>query len=349
MESFDIGVHAIIGSFLSNKDLENYVTAYNLDVVHFWILLIREAFPEYYLPQIKGLKWKKIYYGLAFYTNYDELFKKYREFNDMIRQFKEAHKKIYDIVSKASGHHKDDFYKNIFNTKEFEKMFPQIKEVPIGPDDKFITMMEKYPEAFEYLITNDLIELSTDELEYIFKSRPLPQYKTTKYMLDNFNIESDSMSIGITIALQNNNVDMAKLIYSYVKPEDVQDFTNYLDELFFEHISEQEDLSNESFDFIWEIIHQNDQLIDIISSITPENKKLLNHILDKIPIDIDKDKLINSLSDIVDRGYDEMVKIFELLMKKFGHRLTSEDKKQLLDISLKMYSPTDNPFDELLK
>lgn len=69
MDSLEIGIHSLIASFLSHKDLESYIQSYPPPEEYFWSLMIREKFPEYYIPHLSGYIWKDVYMGLLdFYS-----------------------------------------------------------------------------------------------------------------------------------------------------------------------------------------------------------------------------------------------------------------------------------------
>jgi len=328
MEFFDIGIHAIIASFLDKDDLESYISTYNSDQIIFWILLIRERFPEYYRPEIKGLEWKEIYYGLLLYTDYDKYNALYKEFTDATSRFKETYPDIAKSIRANFRKNRRPYNEVLIETKEFQNMFPNIKSVPVSlimTSNKWREMVSKYIEASKYLIFNNLIKLHSEDIKYI--STYSHDYEIIKYILYNYPFNVTLTSNGFKTAMDFNDIPTAKLIYDYLSTSNSKEaLAMYFDDIIKSIISGNSGISIESFNFMWNIIHMKykDILFDILFWIHPDNEKLIEYIVSQIPENIDKDILMKGLRDNQD-----IETIFYHLMKKFDHRLTDPEKHEL--------------------
>jgi hypothetical protein len=259
-----------------------------------------------------------------FYVNYSAMKEEREIFDKSLTLFKQKYPGIHKKFTRNY-----EYELCIFNTKEYKEMFPNIIRIPQFVENIINEMIDNHPEALEYLIINKFINLSEAGIEDIFQSN-FENYKIIEYVLCNFDVNQSIKSVGFDVAISNNNINVAKLIYNYI--EDKEEFSNFFIENFDEHISDIKTLSIETFDYVWKLFHVEfgGDLIRMVDIITPKNLVLLEYIISKIPEDVNKNLLINILKSLIENG--KVYATFDLMMKKFKHKLTPEEIRELDDL-----------------
>jgi hypothetical protein len=195
-------------------------------------------------------------------------------------------------------------------------MFPNIKRVPLTVFSTTPEMLESHSESLEYLILNKFINVSEENIKELFACE-FQNYNIIEYILCNHDIKKVYKKIGFDVAISNNNIQVAKLIYSHI--ENKKEFETSIVGGFMEHTSQNLNLSIETFDYIWELFHNGFyyDLVVMINIINPKNLILLEYIMDKVSKDINGNKLAQIIESL---SFDnDNVPVVDLMMKKFGH------------------------------
>jgi hypothetical protein len=170
---------------------------------YFWYELIKYNYPKYYIENVKGYNFREVYHGLSFLYRPDitlEDIKKYPSIKDYIEYFYKIPnflglylnfanvKKIRNMLYGEGAHITLEERRLILSlTKsKIDRLFLNVMQL----------LMDKYPEAFRYLIQNDLlkgsyIDLDNNKLKWILifddpkliNKLPL-KYNTTQELFD---------------------------------------------------------------------------------------------------------------------------------------------------------------------
>jgi hypothetical protein len=174
----ETGIHSIIASYLD--DLNDYCkSGLEFEKIcrnpEFWIFLIREEYPEYFIEVRGGYNWEHVYHGLVWY---DET------------------KKLYeDYLAKVS---KTTYSADIASAKR------RLHGIP--------TDLDRYHhETFMYLLNNNKLQLTQDQIEDILSSTK--NVTVVKNILGKYPIDILTLSVAWSNQLYNTKISELFLNY----------------------------------------------------------------------------------------------------------------------------------------
>ena len=276
-----VGVAAQVASTLDEKSLDEFCRTSTefrdtCKKPEFWITLIKIRFPEYF-KEFKGgyplsrpaYNWEKVYKGLLFYDNFRNNIDQYKEYS--MNQFK-----IFDF------------------------------HIPL-PINLWNIMTNKYSEAVKYLILEDIIPLSKEDLKHILSFTA--DVDIHKYIFDKYKINNEILNDAFSNAI--GNIELMKIYLDY-KDQDESGNPVELDKSYVEDIYEylidhdERDVSIEEWKLFYEKIEDPAKrytpdsllqaLIDLGSSPDP---KTVEYIIKMLPDEYSQAELINWFRDAI--------------------------------------------------
>src|SRR5579863_7786369 len=271
----EIELHAEIGKYLDNDDLNRYTEAFNLDVPIFWGYLLTHLYPEYNITYIEGYPFKNIFFTLEYIDEYAILAKEYLLYIDRIDEYKKA-LRTYEMRHIIS----DD---TVVHDPKFQKMYPEYTEVLEEPVNLMHTLINYFYTGFEYLVLFVKFKFIDDEIETILVDFVTKiTKKLLEFIIDGCTSEDkDHFLYGsFSSNIRNNNIEFAKLIHSKMSTFDKSEFYGEFEE----SILPEEMITIETFEYVCALL--GDEYIDILyffGLIPIENMKLLKHVEGKLP------------------------------------------------------------------
>lgn len=278
MYHLDIGIHATIGSFLSSTNLKNYISSLDIDTPIFWVIILRERYPELYRSTIIGYNWKNIYCSILLSEEYKE---KVRQHNLYLRYID-----VFDNYRLMFGSHLTN--QEILDNPIFKKSFVGLNEIITRIPEK---VDFSYIKIREYIIMNKFVKLSNREIEEIFSEYPSDE-TLIEYILNNYEYDKNiNYCIGFYVAIQRNDIRIADMFMKFIYK--MNDYEQYLCKFILIIIGRNDfDISIATFDYLYNQTNKSLSLqlvYENMKYIKEKRKLLFSHILkliDKYNINI---------------------------------------------------------------
>ncbi len=167
----DIPIYSVILSYADQQEVNKFCNIYRnvCKSTSFWIELIRNKFPEYYIPGVIAYDWKKLYYDLSWYTyriNYIEQMKTGKI---------SSRNKYQEVLDKLNTEYYLDFRRYLILNDLIELDYEKVEHFMENPERELLEhMFNKIQQVYNLLMT--ALDLSLDgkhtkELEYLMEYR----------------------------------------------------------------------------------------------------------------------------------------------------------------------------------
>ena len=294
---FDAGVWATILSYLSRPELMNLLLSdvkFDRLMINttFWTELIRQRFPEYYVPQAVGYSWRTIYLDLIDY----DIFKRIRE--EPI---------IISFTGEMRSQNKDD-----------------PKYLHYRYDDLY-RRLNVDPELKEYLIINDLLELTPDKFLILLEFTEL-DLKLIKHLFDKYSPDVKTLDVALRIYFDGKHQDIIKYLFEYkrIDPSSGKTIEISLENLarvVFYLFDITSSFTNETFELVYNRLHESNRS-DLYTRLRFMMRQK-SYLITQSNIDY----MLRSYPKILqesDISKDHLVKFFQDALDSYHYRLAFE-------------------------
>jgi len=334
-----LGIFANIASNINTIEGVNDYCRTNIELNElcrdpkFWTEMIRTRFPEYLLPAARDYKQKRLYKCLL---RFQELKDKYQPLIDEFERLSKIRPRGYIGWTRDQNIH-------------YGKLIDQTHGQP------WRTLSKEYPEALKYLILNNLVELSKEDIEKLTHELDSYDVDLFKYILKKYPKKSEDLHDLLSVHF--HHLPIIKLLLSgEIKDDkggifniDYEDVKEAIQDMFDSSLGHDEYIYPlDEFKFYYELLDDSytvDSLINFLLQGYEVNPETLKYILSMLPDTISSGNLFEYLKEAT-RGIRPQ--IVGALMNKYGKLLSVEDKQELIDEIEAEHSSYPQNRDELL-
>jgi len=325
-------LYANIYSYLSDKDLTIFCNLGGAiqkicDNQIFWIELIKNRFPQFYLEMKGGYNWKNIYIGLLAHEEFINDSNNFEQFTLDFERFRQGISKKRNLF--YHDHPEYEKYRSYY--EKYGRNGYWIK--------KWMEFQDGHPETVKYLIFNNLVKFGSGRISSVISK--MTDITLAKKTLLDYPLSDENFDIIFSNVADENNIELFKLLLQHKNMKSFID-DGYLDEYFNDFIEDSPTLKPALKPEMFELLRTNSRdprsYEDYLGSTDDTNLELIDYLITKLPDNFLRPRggLFNFLTDvIIPMGKSN---IFERLTKKYSNELTESNMKYLVETAQNAYA-----------
>jgi len=286
----EVSLYSNIYSYLSAEDLTVFCNLGGpiqkiCDNPIFWIELIKNRFPQFYLEIKGGYNWKDVYLGLL---AYEEFLNAVNNFGQFIIDFQKFKQGIFNSRLKNKS---DVFYHDHPEYEKYRSYYEKYGRNGYWNRNwgKFIN---NHPETEKYLILNNLIKFDLKDIPVVVSK--MSNISLVKKILLDYPLFYVDFQLIFYNVVDENNVEVLKLLMNHENMKAMIDDESYL-EYFGDRIEDGSTLKPEMFELLRTNSNISHSYENYLRMVSHDNIELIDYLITRLP-----DEFAQNLSHFAD-------------------------------------------------